>query len=77
MDKTTRESFRPVIVELLADIDLELKASADSTTPIPPDVSVGRMSRLDSMQMQQMVLAGKRRLVQPMNPPMLDENSTS
>lgn len=62
MDNATQAPFRPVIDQLLADIDLELIASAESTKPIPPDVSVGRLSRLDSMQMQQMALAGKRRL---------------
>ena len=62
MDKAAQESFRPHIDKLLADIEVELRASADSTKLIPPDVSVGRLSRIDSMQMQQMALAGKRRL---------------
>lgn len=62
MDQTTQESFRFVIDARLAEIEAELIATSDSTKPIAPDVSVGRLSRLDSMQMQQMALAGKRRL---------------
>jgi DnaK suppressor protein len=62
MDQPTQESFRPVIDARLADIETELDVTTDSTKPIAPDVSVGRLSRLDSMQMQQMALAGKRRL---------------
>ncbi len=62
MDQTTQESFRPVIDARLAEIEAELDAGADSIQPIAPDVAVGRLSRLDSMQMQQMALAGKRRL---------------
>jgi DnaK suppressor protein len=62
MDQATQESFRPVIDRRLADIDVELEAAVDSTKPIAPDDSVGRLSRLDSIQMQQMALAGKRRL---------------
>lgn len=62
MDQTTQDSFRSVIDARLAEIEAELNATSDSTKPIAPDVSVGRLSRLDSMQMQQMALAGKRRL---------------
>ncbi len=62
MDQITQESFRSVIDARLAEIEAELNATSDSTKPIAPDVSVGRLSRLDSMQMQQMALASKRRL---------------
>jgi DnaK suppressor protein len=34
----------------------------DPSEPVSPDASIGRLSRLDSMQMQQMALAGRRRL---------------
>ena len=67
MDQTNQDNFRPVIDGRLAEIELELKATAESTKPIEPDVSVGRLSRLDSMQMQQMALAGKRRLEEERN----------
>jgi len=62
MEQTARDRYRPLIAQLLDQIEQELKSQADSTQPISPDVSIGRLSRLDSMQAQQMALAGKRRL---------------
>jgi DnaK suppressor protein len=62
MDQSTQNFFRSRIDARVAEIVAELDAASDSTKPIAPDVSVGRLSRLDSMQMQQMALAGKRRL---------------
>lgn len=62
MDQIAQESFRSLRDSRLAEIEAELNATGDSTKPIAPDVSVGRLSRLDSLQMQQMPLAGKRRL---------------
>lgn len=62
MEAPHQAQFRPIVQQRLAEIETELNAGADSTAPISPDVSVGRLSRLDSMQMQQMALAGKRRL---------------
>jgi DnaK suppressor protein len=54
--------FRPFIEARLAAIEKELAALGNSTEAIAPDVSIGRLSRLDSMQHQQMALAGKQRL---------------
>lgn len=62
MDPTLQERFRAIIATRLETIATELAAVAESTEPIQPDVSIGRLSRLDSMQMQQMALAGQRRL---------------
>jgi DnaK suppressor protein len=62
MDRATQESLRPVIMTRLQEIEAELDAGAESTKAVAPDVSIGRLSRLDSMQMQQMALAAKRRL---------------
>lgn len=62
MDSATQLKFRPLIDARLAEIAAELAEAADSTKPVEPDAAVGRLSRLDSMQMQQMALAGKRRL---------------
>jgi DnaK suppressor protein len=62
MDAATQETFRAVIQSRLDAIESELAATAESSEPVSPDVSIGRLSRLDSMQMQQMALAGRRRL---------------
>jgi DnaK suppressor protein len=62
MDKPEQEKFRPLIEARLTEIESELAAAADNIKPIAPDAAVGRLSRMDAMQMQQMALAGKRRL---------------
>ena len=46
----------------LTAIEEELDNLSEDTEAISPDVSIGRLSRLDSMQQQQMALANKRRL---------------
>ena len=61
MEADQQSVFRPFIEARLAEIEKELAAMADSTEVIAPDVSIGRLSRLDSMQHQQMALAGKQR----------------
>jgi len=61
-DQATQGSFRSVVDARLTEIAAELSSMEESIKPISPDVSVGRLSRLDSMQMQQMALAEKRRL---------------
>jgi DnaK suppressor protein len=62
MEAGEQQRFRVVIQRRLDAIGSELAAVAESTEPVAPDVSIGRLSRLDSMQMQQMALAGRRRL---------------
>ena len=62
MDQITQDTFRARIDARLAEIEVEIGTMLDSTKPIAPDPSIGRISRLDSIQMQQMALAGKRRL---------------
>ena len=62
MEPANQEDFRPVIRNRLAALEVELAALVEDTAAISPDVSIGRLSRLDSMQQQQMALAGRRRL---------------
>jgi DnaK suppressor protein len=61
MTPEKQETFRPLIEERIAEAKAEIAKSAEDTKPISPDVSIGRLSRLDSMQMQQMALDAKRR----------------
>ena len=61
MDVARQNVFRPFITARLAEIEKELAVMTDSTEVIAPDVSIGRLSRLDAMQHQQMALAGKQR----------------
>ncbi len=62
MESAEQHAIRPVIKARLAEIAHELAAMEESTEAIAPDASIGRLSRLDSMQHQQMALAGKQRL---------------
>jgi DnaK suppressor protein len=62
MEPSVQLSFQGTIQNRLAALEQELAAVADGTAAISPDVSIGRLSRLESMQHQQMALAGRRRL---------------
>ncbi len=53
--------FRRIISDRLKAIEVEISDQASNTEAISPDVSIGRLSRLESMQHQQIALAGKRR----------------
>ena len=68
MDNDQQITFRPFISARLEVIEAELQGLAEDTVAISPDVSIGRLSRLDSMQQQQMALANKRRLEDERNP---------
>lgn len=62
MEHSAQESFRPVIHARLAELEKELASLIEETHAVSPDVSIGRLSRLDSIQQQQMALANRRRL---------------
>ncbi len=61
MNQDKLEVFRSLIEKRIAEINEKLGSSDADTEPIAPDVAIGRLSRLDSMQMQQMALSAKRR----------------
>lgn len=62
MERNQQSPFRPLIEKRLEEIEAQLKESSENTAAIAPDKAIGRLSRLDSMQMQQMALAAKQRL---------------
>ncbi|TVP78867.1 MAG: hypothetical protein EA353_07550 [Puniceicoccaceae bacterium] len=62
MDKQVQETFRPRIEARLAEIAATLASTKEDTEAIAPDVAIGRLSRLDSMQMQQMALGMQSRM---------------
>ncbi len=61
MDKTKQEHFRPIIQKRVRDLQEQLSESAEDAKAISPDRGIGRLSRLDSMQMQQMTLDAQNR----------------
>ena len=61
MTEQELSAIRQKIDERIAELETLLGNDAEDTKPIEPDVSIGRLSRLDAMQMQQMALEQHRR----------------
>lgn len=61
MTREKQETFRSLIEERMREAAAEIAQSDEDVKPISPDVSIGRLSRMDSMQMQQMALEARRR----------------
>ena len=60
----THEELAPIkkVIDVrIEELTSTLNTETEDTKPIEPDVSIGRLSRLDSMQMQQMALEQRRR----------------
>lgn len=55
------EKFRQMLEKLAAEVRASLSESSDQTKPVALDSSIGRLSRMDAMQSQQMALALKQR----------------
>ena len=62
MDLAEQQRFIELIQARLGEIETHLLEGESDREAISPDKAIGRLSRLDAMQMQQMALAGKRRL---------------
>ena len=54
--------IRSIIEKRIDQIETFLAQKDPESKPVAPDVAIGRLSRLDSMQAQQMILAQQRRL---------------
>lgn len=54
-------TIRSIIETRSAEIETFLAQDDPESKPVAPDVAIGRLSRLDSMQAQQMNLAQQRR----------------
>ena len=61
MTEQELSAIRQKIGARIQELESLLGDDAEDTKPIEPDVSIGRLSRLDSMQMQQMALEQHRR----------------
>lgn len=61
MNSKEIETIKTKIESRLKELEVFLDSHSKDTKPIEPDVSIGRLSRLDSIQMQQMALEQKRR----------------
>jgi DnaK suppressor protein len=61
MDNANQELFRRKIEVLLEELKTALATGQDATAPVQLDTSIGRLSRMDAIQSQQMALALKQR----------------
>ncbi len=56
-----REEIRGLLQELAASLQERMDGSRDQADPVSLDEPIGRLSRMDAIQMQQMALAGLSR----------------
>ena len=61
MERTQQETFRAPLQALAAELREDLDASEDAAKTVALDTSIGRLSRMDAMQSQQMALELRRR----------------
>jgi len=61
MNKTELEGYRIILENAFEEIGKYLKSSEDSAAVVEPDKSLGRLSRMEAMQDQQLVLEMRRR----------------
>lgn len=62
MESAVQESFRPKIEARIHELEDSMESTKQDREAISPDKSIGRLSRLDSMQMQQMALGMNSRM---------------
>ena len=55
-----RDEFRQKLLALHEELTTLLDASADSAQPVSLDQPIGRLSRMDAIQLQQMAQANRR-----------------
>lgn len=61
MDQTTLDKFKQQLEALEAELKAAVDGKADATAPVTLDTSIGRLSRMDAIQSQQMALGLKAR----------------
>lgn len=62
MESDVQESFRSKIEARICELEDSMESTKQDREAISPDKSIGRLSRLDSMQMQQMALGMNSRM---------------
>lgn len=61
MDPTTLERFKKQLEELETELTASVESKSDATATVELDTSIGRLSRIDAIQSQQMALGLKAR----------------
>ena len=62
MDDTARAQLHQTLIALEAELQTTIAASADRVATVDLDQPIGRLSRMDAMQAQQMAKAERRRI---------------
>lgn len=60
MDETSLAHYRAQLTDLKTALEADLDESADSTAPVQLDGTMGRVSRGDALQAQQLALEARR-----------------
>ena len=60
-DSLNLENFHMQLQESLEEIEQYLAKTAESAEVVSPDKGLGRLSRMEAMQDQQLILAARRR----------------
>jgi DnaK suppressor protein len=61
MDPTILERFKKQLEEMEAELREAVEGKSEATAPVQLDTSIGRLSRMDAIQSQQMALGLKAR----------------
>ena len=61
MDAATIETFKKQLEAMAAELSAAVEGKTDATAPVMLDTSIGRLSRMDAIQSQQMALGLKAR----------------
>jgi DnaK suppressor protein len=61
MNQTTLERFKKQLETLEAELSTAVEGYVDAVAPVTLDTSIGRLSRMDAIQSQQMALGLKAR----------------
>ncbi len=61
MDEQRLQYYRELLTSLRAELEATLAADAEETSPVEPDRAIGRLTRQDAIQSQQMALEIRRR----------------
>lgn len=61
MNREEQERYRVTLESLAAEIRRRLEGDEEAAQPVTPDRAIGRLTRVEGMQAQQMTLAMRRR----------------
>ncbi|MCW5963718.1 MAG: TraR/DksA C4-type zinc finger protein [Bryobacterales bacterium] len=61
MTEDDRKRYREMLLTLREDLAGTLAGNRENTAPVSPDAAIGRLTRQDAMQSQQMALELERR----------------